>query len=119
MTPENQKIRDALKAAESIIVSALAHQPEDSGECREHLLKAAKDVQSELDKIAIQVACDEGVKKAMQNLSNVKPEPKEQEDKVCCYKCGELVDKETIERFFVLGGHSEYICNQCAKEEIE
>ena len=44
MTPENQKIRDSLKAAESIIVSALAHQPENDADCRVHLLRAKMDV---------------------------------------------------------------------------
>lgn len=44
MTPENQKLRDALKAAENIIVSALAHQPESDDKCHEHLLKACRDV---------------------------------------------------------------------------
>lgn len=117
MTPENQSIRDHLKSAENIIVSALAHQPEDSDECREYLLKAAKEVQSKLDAISIQVACNEGVKNALQNPSNVEPEPKEQEDKVCCYKCGGLTDIEDAELFFTSGGSRAYICRECAREE--
>ena len=43
MTPENQKLREALKAAENIIVSALAHQPEDGCACNTHLIRACKD----------------------------------------------------------------------------
>lgn len=44
MTPENQKLREALKAAENIIVSALAHQPEDDEKCLAHLQKAVSDI---------------------------------------------------------------------------
>lgn len=44
MTEENQKIRDSLKVAESIIVSALAHQPEGDEACREFLLEAKRKV---------------------------------------------------------------------------
>lgn len=49
MTEENQKIRDSLKAAENIIVSALAHQPEDDAACRNHLLQAKMDVEKALN----------------------------------------------------------------------
>jgi hypothetical protein len=44
MTKENEKVRDSLRSAESIIVTALAHQPEGDEECREHLVKACEDV---------------------------------------------------------------------------
>ena len=44
MTKENQDIRDKLKAVENIIVSALAHQPENDADCRVHLLRARMDV---------------------------------------------------------------------------
>lgn len=44
MTNENQEIRDSLKLAENIIVSALAHQPEGDEACREHLLEAKRKV---------------------------------------------------------------------------
>ena len=49
MTPENQKLREALKAAENIIVSALAHQPEDDAACRNHLLQAKMDVEKSIN----------------------------------------------------------------------
>lgn len=49
MTPENQKLREALKAAESIIVSALAHQPEDDAACRSHLLQAKMNVEKAIN----------------------------------------------------------------------
>lgn len=49
MTPENQKLREALKAAENIIVSALAHQPENDDACRSHLLQAKMDVEKALN----------------------------------------------------------------------
>ena len=45
MTEENQKIRDSLKAAENIIVSALAHQPDNDDACHKHLLQAKIDVE--------------------------------------------------------------------------
>ena len=44
MTKENESVRDGLKSAELIIVTALAHQPEGDEECREHLVKACEDV---------------------------------------------------------------------------
>lgn len=44
MTKENQVIRDSLKAAENIIVSALAHQPEGDDACLRHLLEAKRKV---------------------------------------------------------------------------
>lgn len=44
MTEENQKLRDNLKDAESVIVSALRSQPENDDDCKEHLEKAIKDV---------------------------------------------------------------------------
>lgn len=49
MTLENQRIRDCLKAAESIIVSALAHQPEDDAACRNHLIQAKMNVEKAIN----------------------------------------------------------------------
>lgn len=49
MTPENQKLRESLKAAENIIVSALAHQPENDDACRNHLLQAKMDVEKAIN----------------------------------------------------------------------
>lgn len=121
MTPENQKIREALKAAENIIVSALAHQPEDDEKCREHLLRAAKDVQHKLDIIEIIDSCYKGVENALNNLTSEKTEAslddKEPADMVACWKCGELIDLENAERFFSSGGFAAYICKHCAAEE--
>jgi hypothetical protein len=52
MTKENQEIRDSLKAAESVIVSALAHQPEEDEACLEHLLEAKRKVLQALGYLA-------------------------------------------------------------------
>lgn len=49
MTYENQKLRESLKAAESIIVSALTHQPENDDDCREHLLLARQEAMNVLN----------------------------------------------------------------------
>jgi hypothetical protein len=68
MTPENQKLRDALKAAENIIVSALAHQPEDDDKCLVHLIDAKRKVEMELCKIDLIISCYKGVKEASKAL---------------------------------------------------
>lgn len=44
MTKENEKLRDCLRDAESIITNALRSQPEGDNECKIHLTKAVKDV---------------------------------------------------------------------------
>ena len=44
MTIENQKLRDSLKDAETIIVSALRSQPEKDVDCQIHLKKAIYNV---------------------------------------------------------------------------
>ena len=44
MTKENQIIRDKLKAAEHIITTALASQPEDDALCKAHLKRAVREV---------------------------------------------------------------------------
>ena len=44
MTKENQNIREHLKAAESIIATALRTQPDDDALCRDHLLRTCRDV---------------------------------------------------------------------------
>lgn len=44
MTDENIKLRGTLKAAESVIVSALRSQPEEDADCKVYLTKAVKDV---------------------------------------------------------------------------
>ena len=119
MTPENQKLRDALKAAENIIVSALAHQPEDDDKCLEHLLAAKGKVEMELCKIDFIISCDKGVKEALKNISKDNSNAEELSDRVACWKCGELIDLEEAERFFTSGAAAAYICKQCAKEELE
>lgn len=48
MTEENIKLRDTLKAAESVIVAALRSQPEGDAECKSHLEKALEDVCSKV-----------------------------------------------------------------------
>lgn len=48
MTEENIRLRDTLKAAESVIVSALRSQPEGDAECKSHLEKALEDVYSKV-----------------------------------------------------------------------
>lgn len=117
MTPENQKIREALKAAENIIIAALVHQPEDNEKCREHLLAAKKKVEMELCKIAFIDACDKGVKEALKNISKENSNAEELSDRVACWKCGELIDIEKAERFFTSGAAVAYICKHCAEEE--
>lgn len=117
MTPENQEIREALKAAENIIVAALAHQPEDDEKCREHLLAAKKKVEMELCKIGFIISCYEGVKEAWKNISKENSNAEELSDRVACWKCGELIDLEDAERFFSSGGFAAYICKHCAAEE--
>ena len=44
MTDENKRLRDTLKAIEGVITTALAHQPEDDAECKQHLEKAMEEV---------------------------------------------------------------------------
>lgn len=44
MTKENEKLRDCLRDAESIITNALRSQPEGDNECKIHLTKAVKDI---------------------------------------------------------------------------
>lgn len=77
MTAENQKIRDALKAAESIIVSALAHQPEDGCACNKHLVRAVMDA----DRVLCRAA---GL-------------PFDEE--VFCTQCGKKLDKVMLHKF--------------------
>lgn len=86
MTPENQKLRDALKAAENIIVSALAHQPEDDGKCREHLQKASIEA-DRLIRRAIGMPVDE---------------------EVFCSECGKKLEKVNLHMFGFNGGEYEY-----------
>ena len=117
MTPENQKIREALKAAENIIIAALVHQPEDDEKCREHLLAAKRKVEMELCKIYFIDACDKGVKEALKNISKENANAEELSDRVACWKCGELIDIEESKRFFSIGGCTEYFCKHCAAEE--
>ena len=45
MTEENEKLRNSLKAAESIITNALRSQPDDDEQCKVHLDKACQDVE--------------------------------------------------------------------------
>ena len=44
MTKENEKLRDCLRDAESIITNALRSQPEGDDECKRHLTNAVKEV---------------------------------------------------------------------------
>ena len=85
MTPENQKLREALKAAENIIVSALAHQPEDDEKCREHLQKACKEVDISIRR-AIGMPVDE---------------------EVFCSECGKKIDKVMLHKFYFNGNEAE------------
>lgn len=117
MTPENQELREALKAAENIIVSALAHQPEEDDKCREHLLAAKEKVEMELCKIYFIISCDKGAKEARKNISKKNSNAEEPSDRVVCWKCGELIDIEEAERFFTSGATATYICKHCAEEE--
>ena len=117
MTPENQSIRGHLKSAENIIVSALAHQPEDDDRCLDHLIDAKRKVEMELCKIDLKISCDKGVKDALKNISKENSNAEELSDRVACWKCGELIDLEDAERFFSSGGCTEYLCKHCTAEE--
>ena len=86
MTPENQKLRDALKAAENIIVSALAHQPEDGCACNTHLIRACKDADMVLCRGA-------GL-------------PFDEE--VFCSECGNKLEKVKLHMFGFNGSEYEY-----------
>lgn len=86
MTPENQKLREALKAAENIIVSALAHQPENDEKCREHLQKACKEADISIRR-AIGMPVDE---------------------EVFCSECGKKLEKVTLHMFGFNGSEYEY-----------
>ena len=87
MTPENQKLRDALKAAENIIVSTLAHQPEESyPACNQHLMRACKDVDRVICR-AIGMPFSE---------------------EVFCSECGKKLDKVKLHMFGFNGGEYEY-----------
>lgn len=86
MTPENQKLRDALKSAECIIVSALAHQPEDDEKCRVHLQNACQ----EADRA---IRCATGM-------------PVDEE--VFCSECGKKLDKVKLHMFVFGFDGSEY-----------
>ena len=44
MTKENEKLRNCLRDAESIITNALRSQPEGDDECKRHLTNAVKEV---------------------------------------------------------------------------
>ena len=46
MTDENKRLRDTLKAIEGVITTALAHQPENDAECKQHLERAAADIEA-------------------------------------------------------------------------
>lgn len=85
MTPENQKLREALKAAENIIVSALAHQPEDGCACNTHLIRACKDA----DRVLCRGA---GL-------------PFNEE--VFCSECGKKIDKVMLHKFYFNGDEAE------------
>ena len=65
MTKENQEIRDKLKTAEQIITTALASQPDDDDQCRQHLLKAYKNIAQQLMSIDFIVACEKGIKESL------------------------------------------------------
>lgn len=86
MTPENQELREALKAAENIIVSALAHQPENDEKCREHLQKACKEANISIRR-AIGMPVDE---------------------EVFCSECGKKLDKVKLHMFGFNGSEYEY-----------
>ena len=86
MTPENQKLREALKAAECIIVSALAHQPEDDEKCRVHLQNACQEADRAICR-AIGMPVDE---------------------EVFCSECGKKLDKVKLHMFGFNGDEYEY-----------
>ena len=74
MTQENQRLRDSLKRAETIIVNALTHQPEDDEKCRDHLQKACQEANRAIRR-AIGIPADE---------------------EVFCSECGKKLDKVVL-----------------------
>ena len=87
MTPENQNLRDALKAAENIIVSALAHQPDEAyPACNQHLMRACNDVDRVIRR-AIGMPVDE---------------------EVFCSECGKKLEKVNLHMFGFNGNEYEY-----------
>ena len=87
MTPENQKLREALKVAENIIVSALAHQPDEAyPACNQHLMRACKDVDRVICR-AIGMPFSE---------------------EVFCSECGKKLDNVKLHMFGFNGSEYEY-----------
>ncbi len=46
MTPENQRYREILKAAESLAIRTLATQPHGDEECRQHLIRGLEKLEA-------------------------------------------------------------------------